>query len=95
MNYNQPVEQEIDFICHDCQQPVYKVPRGAFRLGHRCMTPEDIAAKGETYTPIVIRKVWIQVPIEVADESIYSRPPKMKSDNVENLKLIESTTNHE
>jgi hypothetical protein len=39
------MEQEIDYICHDCQQPVYKQrkdPR-VYYAGHRCRTPEQIA----------------------------------------------------
>ena len=35
------MEREIDYICHDCQLPVYKVPPGYFSAGHRCQTTEE------------------------------------------------------
>lgn len=38
------MEREIVYICHECQLPVYKVPRGYFAAGHRCQTLEEFEA---------------------------------------------------
>lgn len=73
------MEQEIDYICHECQQPVYKErhdPR-AYYAGHRCRTPEEIAEAGKKSTEfsptLLITKTewkWTRFQIE---------PKKLKS----------------
>lgn len=67
------MNEEIDYICHDCQQPVYKMPKndGYFYAGHRCRTPEQIAEDEEKsrkfraeFGVLKIKTEYVQIPLE-------------------------------
>jgi hypothetical protein len=42
------MQKEIDFICHDCQKPVYKIPKGYYSSGHICEPDKELVEEVKT-----------------------------------------------
>jgi hypothetical protein len=69
------MEQEIDFICNDCQQPVYKCPPGAFQAGHRCGEIHGTDYPSPVHTSMRMeRKLIWDPPQELLDEVANAGP---------------------
>lgn len=57
---------EIDFICHECGELVYKARPGEFLASHVCRTPEERERVQRSPT-VTFSKKYIPIPIIEVD----------------------------